>query len=105
MKVKTQVPIPGLGRVDMLLGQSLLVETDGYEFHADRDSFREDRRRDRIAATHGYCVIRLTWEQVFNSWPLILPDISAIVSSRRHRRPPNRVNPETLRVTPVIRAS
>lgn len=88
--VRTQIQIPDLGRVDMLLGRSLLVETDGYAFHADRESFREDRRRDRVALALGYSVIRLTWEQVFSSWPEVLADISAIVSTRRHLKPPRR---------------
>ncbi len=86
--VRTQVPIQGLGRVDMLVGRSLLVETDGYEFHADRDSFREDRRRDRVAAALGYWVVRLTWEQTLGNWPQILADISAIIATRRHLKPP-----------------
>lgn len=86
--VQTQVRIPDLGRVDMLLGKSLILETDGYAFHADRDSFREDRRRDRIAVALGYAVIRLTWEQVFSGWPQAIADISAIVATRRHLREP-----------------
>ncbi len=86
--VRTQAPIPGLGRVDMLVGKSLLVETDGYEFHADRESFREDRRRDRRAAALGYSVVRLTWEQTFSGWPQVLADISAIIATRRHLRQP-----------------
>lgn len=84
----SQVTIPGLGRVDLLVGRSLIIETDGYEFHAGRDTFREDRRRDRVAIALGYCVVRLTWEQVFGDWPAVLSDISAIINSRRHRRPP-----------------
>ncbi len=88
IKIRTQVGIPELGRVDMLLGQSLLVETDGYAFHAGRETFREDRRRDRTAAALGYTVIRLTWEQVFSGWPQVLADITALVSTRRHLRPP-----------------
>ncbi len=88
--VRTRVRIPDLGRVDMLLGRSLLLETDGYAFHADRESFREDRRRDRVALALGYSVIRLTWEQVFSSWSEVFADISAIVSTRRHLKPPRK---------------
>lgn len=92
--VQTQVQIPGLGRVDMLLGKSLLLETDGYAFHADRESFSQDRRRDRTAVALGYSVIRLTWEQLFSGWPQALADILAIVSTRRHLRPPRRGLPD-----------
>lgn len=85
---RSQVPIPGLGRVDLLVGRSLIIETDGYEFHADRQAFGEDRRRDRTAVALGYCVVRVTWEQVFRDWPNVLADISAIICARRHRKPP-----------------
>ncbi len=88
--VQTQVSVPSIGRVDMLLGRSLLLETDGFAFHADREPFREDRRRDRVAVALGYSVIRLTWEQVFSDWPQALADILAVVSTRRHLRPPRK---------------
>jgi len=102
--VQTQVRIPGLGRVDMLLGKSLLLETDGFEFHADRESFREDRRRDRVALTLGYSVIRLTWEQVFSGWSKVMADISAIVSTRRHLRPPRKAVLDEMATFPLSRA-
>ena len=102
--VQTQVRIPGLGRVDMLLGKSLLLETDGFEFHADRESFREDRRRDRVALTLGYSVIRLTWEQVFSGWSKVMADISAIVSTRRHLRPPRKAVLDEMATFPLPRA-
>lgn len=86
--LRTQVPIEGLGRVDMLLGRSLIVETDGFAFHADKQSFGEDRRRDRTAAALGYTVVRVTWEQVFGGWQRTLTDILAITSARRHLKLP-----------------
>lgn len=86
--LRTQVSIKDLGRVDMLLGRSLVIETDGFAFHADRDSFAEDRRRDRTAVALGYTVIRLTWEQVFGGWQSALTDILAITSTGRHLKLP-----------------
>ena len=100
--ITSQVLISGLGRVDLLVGRSLIIETDGYEFHADRDTFREDRRRDRIATALGFSVVRLTWEQVFGSWPQVLGDITAIITARRHRRPPRlSIRDERTQMTPA----
>ncbi|MEO7588549.1 MAG: DUF559 domain-containing protein [Arachnia sp.] len=100
--ITSQVLISGLGRVDLLVGRSLIIETDGYEFHADRDTFREDRRRDRIATALGFSVVRLTWEQVFGNWPQVLGDITAIITARRHRRPPRlSIRDEPTQMTPA----
>lgn len=83
---RVQVPLPGLGRVDMMIGR-MIVETDGREFHTDEDSFEEDRRRDRVAATLGLIPVRLTWLQVLMHWDLVLSDIRAIANRTRRRRP------------------
>ncbi len=88
VRVRTQVLIPGLGRVDMLVGESLIIEADGFEFHSGRDSFRDDRRRDREALRRGFQSIRITWADVFNDWNAVLPVLLEIVRSRRHRRRP-----------------
>jgi very-short-patch-repair endonuclease len=51
--------------VDFLWADSkLVVEVDGYEFHADRKAFEHDRRRDQILVAAGYRVIRITWRQL-----------------------------------------
>lgn len=84
---RIQVPLPGLGRVDMMIGRRLIVETDGREFHTGDESFEEDRRRDRVAASMGLVPIRLTWNQVLYQWDEVLADIRAIATRTRRRRP------------------
>lgn len=61
--VRTQRVLEPAGRVDSLLDH-LVVELDGYEFHADRQRFAEDRRRDTELARRGFTVLRFTWDQV-----------------------------------------
>lgn len=85
LRPRPQVRIPRLGRVDFLVGNRLIIEVDGREFHTADHSFDEDRRRDRVAASLGYVVIRLTWTQVLTDWAAALSDILAIVQRRRHR--------------------
>ena len=71
----------------MMIGRRLIVETDGREFHTGDESFEEDRRRDRVAASMGLVPIRLTWNQVLYQWDEVLADIRAIATRTRRRRP------------------
>lgn len=84
---RTQVPIAGVGRVDFLLGDRLVLEVDGYAFHGDRTAFERDRARDLELVARGYLVIRVSYRQVIDDWPRIARSISAILRSHRHRLP------------------
>ena len=54
-----------LGRVDFAWPAArLVVETDGYAFHADRTSYRADRRRTNALVLDGWRVLRFSWEDV-----------------------------------------
>ena len=80
---RSQVVIPGVGRVDFLIGNRLVIEADGFEFHGDREAFESDRARDRRLVELGYLVIRVTYRQL-QSWPQIERSLLAIVRSGRH---------------------
>jgi very-short-patch-repair endonuclease len=63
-----QAEIAGVGRVDFLFrDEGLVVEADGYAFHADRRSYREDRRRGNVLQAAGYRLLRFTWEDVVHA--------------------------------------
>lgn len=54
-----------LGRVDFAWPSArLVVETDGFAFHADRTSYRNDRRRTNDLVLAGWRVLRFSWEDV-----------------------------------------
>jgi very-short-patch-repair endonuclease len=62
----TNVPI-GPYEVDFLwAAEGIVVEVDGFRFHANRARFESDRRRDMELATRGINVVRLTWRQITN---------------------------------------
>jgi very-short-patch-repair endonuclease len=64
-EMRTQVRIPGLtAPVDYVLDGWLVVEADGFEFHSDRRTYRNDRARLNALATQGYVLLRFTWEDV-----------------------------------------
>ena len=53
--------------VDLLwTAQRLVVEFDGFQFHAERAAFERDRRRDAELQARGYRVIRVTWRQLID---------------------------------------
>jgi len=66
--VRRQVVFAGIGRVDLLVGERLIVEVDGYAYHSDPVRFEADRRRDALLTATGHVVIRLSFRQVMFDW-------------------------------------
>jgi hypothetical protein len=53
------------GRVDLWYADAALaVEADGFTYHADRSSYRRDRRRANALHLAGVAVLRFSWEDV-----------------------------------------
>jgi very-short-patch-repair endonuclease len=49
-------------RVDAaILGAKVIIESDGRRWHTRVEDFDRDRRRDRVAALHGYRTLRYTY--------------------------------------------
>ncbi len=59
--VESQVNIPGMGHLDLMVDGRLGVETDGAGFHMDRASFEEDRRRWNVTTRLGVPVLVVTY--------------------------------------------
>lgn len=54
-----------VGRVDFAWSKErLVVETDGFAFHADRRAYRADRRRGNALVLAGWRLLRFSWEDV-----------------------------------------
>lgn len=85
IELRTQVDIPGVGRVDFLVGDRLIIEADSKEHHLPR--YQSDRTRDRVAISLGYLVIRLTYEDVVYRWDIVQADILTLIRRRKHRGP------------------
>lgn len=83
--LRIQVRIPGVGRVDLLVGDRLIIEADSREHHVPR--YQADRDRDRAAARMGYLVIRLTYEDVVYRWDTVQADVLAIIRRGGHLGP------------------
>ncbi|SDZ05355.1 endonuclease domain-containing protein [Herbiconiux ginsengi] len=83
--LRVQVKISGVGRVDLLIGERLVIETDGREWHSDKDSFAKDKWRDLALAERGYLVLRLSYQQVLFESERVLEVVRGIVGRGEHR--------------------
>jgi very-short-patch-repair endonuclease len=61
---RRQVRIPGIGRVDFVIGRHLVLEVDGEAYHTDPLAFESDRRRDAALSIAGFRVLRFSYDQV-----------------------------------------
>ena len=84
VKARSQVRIEGVGYVDLLVGQRLVIECDSAAFHQDYQSER-DYERDQELLRRGYLVLRLKYRHVVHEWDRIEALVLEIVRSRRHR--------------------
>lgn len=64
--VASQVHLPGVGRLDLVVDGVLGIEADGRQHHTDRREFEEDRRRWNLLTTRGYPVLRVTYALLVN---------------------------------------
>jgi very-short-patch-repair endonuclease len=79
-----QVRIAGVGRVDLLVGRSLVIEVDGAEFHTSREAFERDRHRDAVLSALGFRVLRFSYTQVASRWPEVAAAIEAAMGRGDH---------------------
>lgn len=81
---RLQVKIPGVGRVDFVIGKRLVIEVDGRRFHTDPDKFEADRRRDARLSARGFRVLRFSYNQVMHRWFEVRTAILAAVARGDH---------------------
>jgi very-short-patch-repair endonuclease len=63
-KALTLAPVHGHEVDALFVAQRLVIELDGWEFHADRVAFASDRDRDADLLDFGYETVRITWERL-----------------------------------------
>ncbi|MGC5167051.1 endonuclease domain-containing protein [Luteimicrobium sp. DT211] len=80
--VRTQARFEDVGDVDLLVEGLVVVECDGYEYHKDRVTFRNDRRRDRILHAGGLVVLRFTYEDIVDDPTCVVRAVRAALATR-----------------------
>ena len=74
---------------DLVIGEWLVIELDGFAFHSDEKSLSRDHRKDRDLLIAGYTKLRFTYADVIHNWPQCLAQIRAAMAAGWHaaRRP------------------
>jgi len=83
--VRLQHFIAGVGFVDLLIGESLIIECDSKQHHTSEEAYKKDRRRDRKSLRNGYLTLRVTFDDVLYGWDEVVDDILEIVRAGLHR--------------------
>ena len=87
VKVREQVRPFGTPRVDLLVGDRLIIECDSWSYHGDREAYLADRSRDQITLSGGYLVLRLTWEDIWLHWERTQELLTVLIRQKTHRGP------------------
>lgn len=80
MPLRCQVPVSGVGDVDFVIGERLVVEVDGRRFHDTASQFERDRQRDAALSEQGFRVLRFSYRQVMSAWPTVERAVLAAVA-------------------------
>lgn len=79
----TQVVLGGVGRVDFVIGDRLILEVDGKENHTSAEHRHRDLIRDAAASALGYETLRFDYAQVIHDWPSVQAAILAALTRLR----------------------
>jgi very-short-patch-repair endonuclease len=81
-RVRSQVVVPGIGRIDMIVEDWIVVETDGAAFH-DLPVAAHDRRRDALLAATDRTVLRPGYSLVVHDRTTVARQLIGAVESHR----------------------
>jgi very-short-patch-repair endonuclease len=82
-----QFRVAGVGFVDMLIGERLVIEIDGRKYHTDAEQFEADRQRDARLSILGFRVLRFSYRQVMSNWAQVRGSILAAIARGDHLAP------------------
>ncbi len=71
LRVQTQVRIAGVGVVDALIGDRLIVEVDGRDNHDGPSLRHNDLVRDANTAMWGYVTLRFDYALIVHDWDMV----------------------------------
>lgn len=78
LRVRRHVYIPGVGEVDFLVEECLIVETDG-STHLEPRSVKRDQRRNNRSIIDGYLVLRYYYDDVVHSPEAMVAEVQAVL--------------------------
>jgi very-short-patch-repair endonuclease len=88
--VDLQVEFDGVGFVDIVVDDWLVVECDSRQHHSDWEQRVKDYTRDLRLAQRGYAVLRLTAKDIMERPEEVLSALRGLVSARDRHSPRSR---------------
>jgi very-short-patch-repair endonuclease len=83
IRLRPQVPIPGVGTVDFVIGDSVILEADGRTHEGD--GRHRDLVRDAVAMTLGFVTLRYDYALIVHEWELVEQAVLAALERGLHR--------------------
>lgn len=78
-----QVSFKNVGRVDLVVGDCVVVEIDGLAYHSGQAAFVRDRRRDRALTHLGYRVLRFAAIEVLDDPSIVSRAVERVIGPAR----------------------
>ena len=78
--VESQVEIPGVGRVDLVVDGWLVIEADGSAWHDDHEAIELDRERNAALVRAGYRWHRFGYDQIMKDLDGCVAVIAALLA-------------------------
>ncbi|MFC6356989.1 DUF559 domain-containing protein [Luethyella okanaganae] len=82
--MRQQVVIDG-HRVDGLIGDRLVLQIDGFDYHSEPAQRRRDLRDDRRLVLRGYTVFRYDYKQILFEWKTVEAEVLGAIAQGLHR--------------------
>ena len=82
--IRSQIWIPGVGRVDFLIGDRQIVEIDSEAHHGSPQYRRRDLVRDALASAVGCSTLRFDYTQVLFDWKTVDAAVLGAVARGDH---------------------
>lgn len=70
-------------RVDLLIGECVVVQVDGHAFHSSAADRTRDLAHDHELMSRGYTVLRFTYAQIVHDWPAVARVVTRAVALAR----------------------
>jgi very-short-patch-repair endonuclease len=70
--------------VDVLIGERLVIQVDGYAYHFSSADRTRDVAHDAELRLRGYTVLRFTYAQIMHDWPAVARVISRAIAAGAH---------------------
>jgi len=81
--IRQQIYVAGRP-VDLLIGERLVVQIDGYKHHSSSAQRTKDVALDAELVLRGYTVLRFTYAQVVHDWDFVERTIARAIATGAH---------------------